>query len=169
MRRRLFIWEAAGFISVLVLGALLGCLYRWSGGNRLTAAFSAVNDSTWEHMKVLFFPVFFFSVVQVCAMGGSYPNFLAVRAASVLAGLAGIPVLYYTCAGVTGQAAPWIHGAAFVLADLGIFCLDARLLLRGKLPRLWQQVLGLLVLWALAFCFVWYSFRPGGLPGGLGG
>ena len=163
MRRRLFFWELAGFLSTLGLGALLAQVYRWSGGNSLAAAFSAVNGSTWEHMKLLFFPAFLFSVAQACTMGRNYPNFLAVRAVSILAGLAGIPVLYYTCTGIAGRSAPWVYGAVFVLADLGLFCLDGRLLRKGSMAAPWQQVLGLLVLWALAFCFVWCSFRPGEL------
>ena len=46
------------------------------------------------------------------------------------------------------------------LADLGAFLLDAWLLRRGKLTAPWQQILGLLILWAVAFCFVWCTFRP---------
>ena len=84
MRRRLFFWELAGFLFTGALGVLLHFLYEWSGGNTLAAAFSAVNESTWEHMKLLFFPMFVFSVFQVCIMGRNYPNFLAARAASIL-------------------------------------------------------------------------------------
>ena len=48
----------------------------------------------------------------------------------------------------------------FFLADLGAFWLDFCLLRRGRLSEPWQQVAGLAVLWALAFCFVWCTFRP---------
>ena len=68
MRRRLFFWELAGFLFTGALGVLPHFLYEWSGGNTLAAAFSAVNESTWEHMKLLFFPMFVFSVFQVCIM-----------------------------------------------------------------------------------------------------
>ena len=68
MRRRLFFWELAGFLFTGALGVLLHFLYEWSGGNTLAAAFSAVNESTWEHMKLLFFPMYDFSVFQVCIM-----------------------------------------------------------------------------------------------------
>ena len=30
----------------------------------MAALFSAVNESTWEHMKLLFFPMFVFALVQ---------------------------------------------------------------------------------------------------------
>lgn len=160
MRKRLFFWELAGFLFTGGLGALLHFVYEWSGGSVLTATFSAVNESTWEHMKLLFFPMFLFSVVQVCAMGKNYPNFLAVRAVSTLTGLLLIPVLFYTYTGVLGFSVMWADIAVFYLADLGAFLLDFHLLHRGRFTSLWQQILGLAVLWALAFFFVWCTFRP---------
>ena len=51
----------------------------------------------------------------------------------------------------------------FFLAALGAFLLDWRLLRRGRWSSGWQQVLGLLVLWGLAFLFVYFTFHPPGL------
>ena len=103
MRKRLFFWELGGFLFTALAGTLLHFVYDWSGGSVWTAAFSAVNESTWEHMKLLFFPIFLYSVAQACALGKTYPNFLAVRAVSTLAGLALIPILYYTYTGILGR------------------------------------------------------------------
>lgn len=160
MRRHLLVWELAGVVFTVMAGALLHFVYEWSGGSPLAAAFSAVNESTWEHMKLLFFPLFLFSVVQVCVMGRNYPNFLAVRAVSILTGLVLIPVLFYTYTGVLGRSVDWVNIALFFLAALGAFLLDFRLLRRSRISAPWQQILGLIVLWALAFCFVWCTFHP---------
>ena len=160
MRKQLFFWELAGFLVTGALGSLLHFVYQWSGENQVAAAFSAVNESTWEHMKLLFIPLFLFSVVQVCVMGRNYPNFLAVRAVSILTGLVLIPVLFYTYTGVLGRSVDWVNIALFFLAALGAFLLDFRLLRRSRLSAPWQQILGLAVLWALAFCFVWCTFHP---------
>ena len=160
MQKRLFFWELAGFLFTSALGTVLHFVYEWSGGAPAAAFVSAVNESTWEHMKLLFVPMFLFSVVQACVLGKNYPNFLAVRAVSILMGLALIPVLYYTYTGVLGNHLLWADIAVFFLADLGAFWLDFHLLRRGRLSEPWQQVAGLAVLWALAFCFVWCTFRP---------
>ena len=160
MRKRLFFWELAGFLFTSAMGSLLHFVYAWSGGSLAAAVVSAVNESTWEHMKLLFVPMFLFSVVQACVLGKTYPNFLAVRAVSIVTGLTLIPVLYYTYTGVWGQMRDWANIAVFFLAALGAFLLDFYLLRRNRLSAPWQQVLGLIVLWALAFCFVWCTFRP---------
>ena len=44
------------FIFISVLGVLLHFTYEWSGDNAVVGLFSAVNESTWEHLKLLFFP-----------------------------------------------------------------------------------------------------------------
>lgn len=160
MRKRLFFWELAGFLWAVAAGTALHFVYEWSGGSSVAAAFSGVNESTWEHMKLLFVPVLAFTVVQVCAMGENYPDLLAVRAVSTLTGLALIPVLFYTYTGVLGYDVTCVNIGIFVLAALGLFWLDHALLRRGRLNRRWMQVAGLLVLWGLAFAFVWCTFHP---------
>ena len=160
MRKRLFFWELAGFLFTSAVGSLLHFVYEWSGGSLAAAVVSAVNESTWEHMKLLFVPMFLFYVVQACVLGKNYPNFLAVRAVSIVTGLTLIPVLYYTYTGAWGQMRDWANIAVFFLAALGAFLLDCSLLRRNRLSSPWQQVLGLVMLWALAFCFVWCTFRP---------
>ena len=147
MRKRLFFWELAGFLFTSAVGSLLHFVYEWSGGSLAAAVVSAVNESTWEHMKLLFVPMFLFSVVQVCVLGKTYPNFLAVRAVSIVTGLTLIPVLYYTYTGAWGQMRDWANIAVFFLAALGAFLLDCSLLRRNRLSSPWQQVLGLVMLW----------------------
>ena len=45
------------FIFISVLGVLLHFTYEWSGNNPIVGLFSATNESTWEHLKLLFFPM----------------------------------------------------------------------------------------------------------------
>ena len=160
MRKRLFFWELAGFLWTVAAGTLLHFAYDWSGGNLIAAAFSGVNESTWEHMKLLFFPILLFTMVQLWVMGGNYPNLLAVRAVSTLVGLALIPCLFYTYSGALGYYIHWVNIGIFALAALGAFLLDFRLLGRGQLNGAWMQVAGLVFLWGLAFLFVWSTVYP---------
>lgn len=44
------------FIFISILGVLLHFTYEWSGDNPAVGLFSAVNESTWEHLKLIFFP-----------------------------------------------------------------------------------------------------------------
>ena len=49
-------WEVLGLIFVLAAGNLLHFVYDWSGQSPVVGALAAVNESTWEHMKLLTTP-----------------------------------------------------------------------------------------------------------------
>lgn len=160
MGRRLFFRELGSFFFVGALAAVLCHAYAWSGESPLAAAFSAVNNSVGERMKLLFVPVFLLTLLQVPLLGRDCPHLLWCRALSALAGLALVPVLCYTYGGIWGVRTVWADGAAFLLADGALFWLESRLLHRGQTRALWRQVTGLAVLWGLMFAFVLCTFHP---------
>ena len=68
MKRSLSIWQFAGFTFTAVLGTLLHFLYEWTQMIAF-APFSAVNESTWEHMKLLFIPMFLLAIILFIQRG----------------------------------------------------------------------------------------------------
>ena len=164
MGKRLFRWEAVGALWTAAAGTLLHFVYEWSGGSVWAAVFSGVNESVWEHMKLLVMPLFFFTVVQVAVMGDRYPGLLGTRAVSLLASVALIPVVYYTYTGILGFRVSWVDISIFYMAVAVYFLLDRKLLQSGRLDAVWVQVMGIVVLWTVVFVFAWCTFRPPRLP-----
>ena len=164
MRKRLFRWELMGFLWTAAAGTLLHFAYDWSGGSAAAAIFGAVNESVWEHMKLLVMPAFLFTALQVWVMGEYYPGIPMVRAITIPAGALMIPVLYYTYTGALGIQVTWVNITIFFLAAAGMFWLDYRLLHTGLPDSGWRQLLGTGSLWGLVFAFVWCTFRPPELP-----
>ena len=64
MKQRSILWQWAGFAVATFGGTILHFLYDWTGESILVAPFSGVNESIWEHMKLLFWPLFLFALVQ---------------------------------------------------------------------------------------------------------
>ena len=62
-----------GILFVSVAGTLLHFVYDWSGQNPLVGFFAPVNESTWEHMKLLFFPMLLYGLVAVPKLKSAYP------------------------------------------------------------------------------------------------
>ena len=96
-------WETIGLLWTLAAGNLLHFVYQWTGESTVAGLFAAVNESTWEHMKLLAVPWVLFSLVEYIALRTD--GVAAPRAAGLLAGLAAIPTLFYTYKGIVGQAA----------------------------------------------------------------
>lgn len=164
MQKRFFRWELAGFLFVGAAGTLLHFVYDWTGRATFAAAFSAVNESTWEHMKLLFVPFFLFTMVQFLVHADALRSLLAVRCAGLLVGLAAIPTVFYTLSGAFGETPDWVNIAIFFLADAMAFLTSGALLRRGKLRSGVWQLAGFVLLWLLAFAFVLCTFRPPHLP-----
>lgn len=164
MKRTLSTWELAGFGIVCLAGTLLHFLYDWSMGNRIAAAFAAVNESTWENMKLLYVPYFFYGAAEWLRFGRRLDNFLAAKAAGALAGLFAIPMLFYLLTGSFGSLPAAMHIGIFVLSAAIAFLVSSALCRSGAFRRGWQQLLGLVLLWGLLFLFVRCTYHPPRLP-----
>lgn len=108
------------FIFISVLGVLLHFTYEWSGDNAVVGLFSAVNESTWEHLKLLFFPFLLLTILEVLLRGNMLPEqFLPARVLGILAGMGGIVVGFYTLRGVLGRNYDALNIACILQ---GFFC-----------------------------------------------
>lgn len=46
-----------GWCFTVIAGTLLHFLYAWTQENRIVGLYSAISESTWEHLKLLFSPL----------------------------------------------------------------------------------------------------------------
>ena len=152
------LWQLVGFASTSLFGTLLHFLYDWSDKSQWIAPFSGVNESTFEHMKLLFWPMLLFAVIE-SLFANKREAFWSIRLEGILVGLTLIPVLFYTYNGVIGKSPDWINIAIFFLsaavAYLYIYLLEHRAPTSYLSP-----VFALLILAALALAFVLFTFYP---------
>lgn len=160
LRRR----QIGGFLFTSILGTLLHFLYEWSGDSPLLGLVSAVNESTWEHMKLLFVPMFLFALWESTAFASRYHCFWRVKLLGIVVGLLLIPTLYYTYTGALGLQVTWLNILIFYIAAAAAYALETRLLLRQqKCSGMWELPAALLV-WGVAFAFLFFTYLPPRLP-----
>ena len=163
MKKSIFYWQVAGIIFTIALGVLLHFLFDMTNQNVIAALVSAVNESIWEHMKLLFFPMLVFSFIEYARIGKDYPNFWCVKLVGTLLGLTLIPALYYTYTGALGVSADWFNIAIFFIAAAAVFWLETKLLETGRFrcPLPAAAVGALLLMGAV---FVMLTYFPPNLP-----
>ena len=152
-----------GFVFTGILGTLLHFLFDWTSGSLVAALVSAVNESIWEHMKLLFYPMVLFAWIEYKAWGREVASFWCIKLLGIFLGLVLIPVLYYTYTGILGISADWFNITIFFLAAMAVYWLEARLFVRGffcPVPA-WAAVLGVLLLVVL---FTAVTFFPPRIP-----
>ena len=108
--------EIVLFIIACILGVLSHFFYEWSGNNPIVALFSPVNESTWEHLKLIFYPILIVSVIEYFFLKEVYPNYICVKFTSTLLAMGITFVLFYTYTGVYGKNVDFINIAIFFIA-----------------------------------------------------
>ncbi len=154
MKQKIRLWELMGFAVTALGGTISHFLYEWLGRAKWIAPFSGVNESTWEHMKLLFWPMLIFAAAQSLFFR-EREDFWCVKLRGILIGLALIPVLFYTYNGAIGGSPDWLNIAIFFVCAAIAYIYEARLFNKGGLgcrsPR--HAIYALLVIAALLVAF----------------
>lgn len=156
MKRSIGLWQLMGFAITSLGGTLLHFLYEWLGEAVWIAPISGVNESTWEHMKLLFVPMFIFAVVQSFFFKDR-EDFWCVKLRGILLGIILIPVIFYTYNGVIGKSPDWFNIAIFFVSGAITYIYETRLFNAEKfLCR--SQKWALAALCVIALLFVVFTF-----------
>lgn len=151
-------YTIAGVLFTLTVGTLLHFTYEWSGCNVLVSIVSAVNESVWEHMKLIFFPILFCSFYLNRKLKKDYPCISSALNFSILLGTLLIPVIFYTYSGILGYNTLVLDIGTFFISVLAAFYAVYKLALSCQLQR-FRIPLGLAVI-LLAVCFAVFTFAP---------
>ena len=98
MKKSFFI----GIIFTILFGTLLHFTYHFSNNNPIVALFSAVNECTWEHLKLLFFPYVIYMIFEYYILENKIPNFTTAKLIGLLSGLITIPIIFYSYTALLG-------------------------------------------------------------------
>ena len=77
-------FEIISTIFIMILGTILHFTYSWSNNNPIIGTFSAVNESTWEHLKLIFFPMLLSTIFGTFYYKNTYQNYLYIKTKSIL-------------------------------------------------------------------------------------
>ncbi len=158
MKNKLSLWQFLGFAVSALGGTLLHFLYAWTSENKIAALFSGVNESTWEHMKLLFFPLFVYAVIEYFIAGKEYECYWCVKLSATVLGLVSIPVIFYTLNGVFVKTPDWLNITIFFIAAALTFLYENYLFKREIKCRVSSRIcLGLFVV--IAASFMLFTFK----------
>lgn len=158
MNNKLLFNTLFGIIFVSVLGTLFHFVYDWSGQNSFVGLFTAVNESTWEHMKLMFFPMLLFFLLEKRLLPNATFSKESPNAATILIGTWLIPVLFYTYSGILGTNYSALDIATFYISVIVAFSFRYWFIEndREKHHTLLLTI-GVLVMF---FAFIFFTYNP---------
>ncbi|MBO5785694.1 MAG: hypothetical protein J6R45_00060 [Clostridia bacterium] len=130
MKKTLSVWNICGFLFVSALGVFLHFLYDLTGENRLAALFSGVNESVWEHIKLLYFPLLLFAIIQSFFFKNRF-DFWCIKLIGSVIGIVSIPAIFYTANGAFGKTPDWFNITIFFIAAAIVFFIEWQLFMGG--------------------------------------
>ena len=152
----------AGIIFVSALGTLFQFLYEWSGNNFFVGFFTSVNESVWEHTKLLFFPMLIYSFYLKYKLGKDYPAVNNARCSGASSGILLIIVLYYTYSGIVGFHVSFIDISIFYISVILSFLIVYKLTVSNITVK--YNAL-FLVIWISLIClYVIFTLFPPDIP-----
>lgn len=147
-----------GTLFVIITGTLAHFVYDWSGHNYIAGFFFPVSESTWEHMKLCFFPMLFYALYLNRKHKGGQPCVTCALPAGILTGTFAIPVLFYAYTAVLGRNFLPLDIGVFMISVLLAFTVVYRLALSCN-GRRFAGILWLAVA-VLGLCFAWFTYHP---------
>ena len=109
MKKRTRIFLAAGFVFLCVAGSLLHFFYGFTGKDPLAGLVSPVNESPWEHLKLLYFPALLLTGAGCLILREKSGVLPAAMGAGVWTGMLSILcVFFFTRAYWAFPCCPWI-------------------------------------------------------------
>ncbi len=155
--KKTHIW---GFVFVLITGSLMHFLYDWSCQSVIVSFIAPVNESPWEHLKLLFFPAIFYMAAEYFIYGKDFKVFFAAKMTAITIGLFFILTFFYTYSGVLGFNLLVLDVLDFILADALCFYLSCYLLQNYNDGSLSDSLKGIAVLLIIAVCFAVWTNNP---------
>ena len=147
-----------GIIFTIVAGIIGHFVYEWTGGNFVAGLFFPVNESTWEHMKLVFFPMLLYSLFAERRLKDESECISKAFSLGILAGTFAIPVFFYTYSGILGYNLAWLNILTFavsVIIGFIVACFVAKNCKNDK----WSMVLKVII-FGLVIAFMVFSYNP---------
>ena len=159
MNNRIILRHAVySFIFVSAAGSILHFVYDWSGQNKVTGFFSAVNESTWEHMKLMFIPMLIYALFLLLRFRKSRPSVFPAYAIAALISVFLIPVLFYTYTGVLGFNVNFLNLSIFYICTAVGSTVFYRIASSADLSEL--NLILLLIHSGLLISFLFFTYNP---------
>ncbi len=104
------------FLLTSALGTLFHFVYDWTGNALVVGLFTPVNESIWEHLKLIFFPILIVTFLEYLQSKDQPPNLICIKLKSALLAMAFTTIAYYTYSGIMGKNIDWLNITIYFIA-----------------------------------------------------
>ena len=148
------------FSVISLLGVIGHFLFEWTNNNNFIGLFFPVNESIWEHLKLVFFPSLIFFLIEYLSLNLKPQNYIPAAIKGIFYGMLSVVTLYYTITGIIGENIDFINILIFFAAVFVTVSVRNNIIARDTVYSDRKKIIlcGIFFLTALAFIF--WSYNP---------
>jgi hypothetical protein len=152
--------EIAGIVFIVFSGAALHFLFAWSGYWPPAAVVAGVNESTWEHFKIGFWPMLLWALIEYPFLRKHTNNYVVAKCAALLTLPLVIAALFYAYTAITGHHFLIADIVIFIIAIIAGQTISYKLLTANEIGKVWLKGLALALVAAMILAYSLLSYYP---------
>ncbi len=147
-----------GFFFISIVGTISHFIYEWTGNNSIIGAFTAVNESTWEHLKIAIIPAFIWLIITLI-IRKEKNNFFTANLLSFLIIMISILVIFYGYITILQKDVLLLDILTFYIAiGLGQY-VSYKIMNYKELPKIFDNI-SIILLIIIFISFIVFTYVP---------
>ncbi len=149
-------------IFSIILGTLLHFTFELFSNNLFIASFSAVNESVWEHLKLVFFPMLIFAIIEYFLLKNydNKNNYIFSKTIGIIFAIIFITIFFFTYTGIIGNSYFIIDIFSFLFAIIFGEFICYKLLIKNNEINNFLKYICVFILLILFFSFIFFTYFP---------
>ncbi len=154
-----------GIPLLFIAGFVMHFLFEWTGDNPVVGAFAPVNESVWEHLKLVLLPMILYWTLYYVFNANKYKldkhKWFTAALVALVTALVLIPLLHYGYTGTFGKESVAVDILILLVAIAAGQLLALHVY---KYSKGIDWYIALFVFTALIIFFIAFTFNPPQLP-----
>jgi|SRR5680860_149219 len=162
-KKSVLIWEISGIFFLILVGSLLHFTFEWSNQLPLIGVISAVNESVWEHLKLGFWSLVLFILIEYWFIRNETNNFFLAKGLGILVLQGTVLSIFYTYTMFSAKPILVIDISSYILGSVLCQVVSYMMLTKTGVRKILNR-LGLALILIHAVLLIIFTFVPPKFP-----
>lgn len=163
MNKKVLIWEIIGIVFITLLGSFMHFFFELTGSWPPVGAIAAVNESVWEHLKLGYWPLVFYALIEYKFIKEEINNFAFAKFVGSLSMFGFIVVFFYSYTAILGEDILIIDIISFIISTVIAQLVSYKILVTKRLKKV-VSIVSLIGLVILGLLFILFTYFPPQFP-----
>ncbi|NLC88421.1 MAG: hypothetical protein GX682_06655 [Clostridiaceae bacterium] len=144
----------------ILLGTLLHFTYQLSGNNKIVGLFSSINESTWEHLKLSFFPIILLGIIEYFFINKYVNNFSEALMIASTISIILVPILFYTYENIFKKHNYIVNILIFIITVIISQFIKYKIITMQDFSTVTTNILSIFGIVVISIAFIIFTYNP---------